>query len=44
MAFISGYSNLMAKDNSTNKVDMTADWIVVDDGFGNTRRVPMTTP
>lgn len=46
MAFIFGYSNLAVANNGTTPlqiVDMTADWIVVDDGSGNTLRVPMTT-
>lgn len=45
MAFVFGYSNLVATNGATtaHQVDMTADWIVVDDGSGNTLRVPMTT-
>lgn len=45
MAFVFGYSNLVASNGSVtaHQVNMTADWIVVDDGSGNTLRIPMTT-
>lgn len=44
MAFIFGYSNLVVGNGGTsNNVNMTADWIMVDDGSGNTLRIPMTT-
>ncbi len=42
----SGYSTGVVATSSIYtpyKVDMTADWIVVEDGSGNTLRVPMTT-
>lgn len=45
MGFSGSFSNLMAKNGTTtDKVEISADWVMVEDGNGNTLRIAMTTP
>ncbi len=43
MGFVAAFSNLKATAASVDTVSMTADWIMVEDGNGEMRRVAMTT-